>query len=412
MNNIDARQADRAVIVISDVEMSEGGARDDFPHTRFLSDFILGHNEQPYTRQEVDLVFNGDTFDFLKTCVDGEYHHLIDEDLALKKLAVMEQAHSEFFKAIKAFLSFRSKPRRVHFLVGNHDQELLFPKVQDRIISLCGNSGQVFFPGYEMRIGDMRIEHGSQKDDLFQVSPQKPFLFHNGKRILNLPWASVTLLNAFIPLHGELYELDRIKPKAKLFELLPELKEWMMSRLWSYWTKDYLREYVMFSDPLKKVSWNMIREAFKRSLFFNPDVSMGQRFFKELERNDDIKVQVVGHGHDPRIVSYGDRKLIEAGCFRDEFMLFDEGQRYSPIAKSYVEALFKDNKVLSSNLIEISGPELAPDRWPRPLEEYRGLIKERLAEEKKNGAPAKQKNEPIYDALTRAKLTLTGVEPR
>ena len=387
--------ADRLFLIISDVEMGDGSLMDDFPHTQFLSDFITRYNREDYAHIEMDLVFNGDTFDFLKISVEGIYHHLIDEELALNKLAIIERAHGNFFSALRAFLDYGSRPRRAHFLVGNHDQELLYSKVQDRIVALCGHSGQVHFPGYEMRVGDLKIEHGSQKDDLFEVPVAKPFLVHQGKKILNLPWASVTLLNAFIPFHRDFSELDRIKPKTQLFESLPELKDWFMARLWNYWTKDYLREYLTFSDPLKKVGWSMIKEGFRRSLFFNTEVIVGPRFFKELETSAEIKVQVVGHGHDPKIVCYGDRKVILSGCFRDEFMLMDGGERYVPIPKSYVEVFFKENRVLSSNLMEIPGPSIESTRYPRPIKELRELVREMLAAEKSQTGKSTPQASPL-----------------
>ena len=376
--------ADRAFVILSDIEMGQGGPEDDFPHTDYLAHFILGLNQAPYDKVEVDLVFNGDTFDFLKTSVDGVFHHLVDERIALQKLEAVSHAHQKFFKALELFLTYNKKGRRAHFIIGNHDQELAFGGIQDRLVRLCGGGGQVFFPGLVLRSGDLRVEHGSQKDDLFEIPEHKIFLTHNRERILNLPWASVTLLNAFIPLRDELHELDRIKPKARVFELLPELKEWLMARLWNYWTRDYLKEYLTFSDPLKKVGWPMIREALKRSLFFNPDVSMGQRYFRELENARELKVLVTGHGHDPHVRSYGDRKVIHAGCFRDEFMLRDEGESFAPIPKSYVEVLMKDNKVLTSNLVEIPGPDPAKIKMPRPLSSYKEYIGEQLAKEKKN----------------------------
>ncbi|MCO4754116.1 MAG: hypothetical protein KC478_06525 [Bacteriovoracaceae bacterium] len=378
----DVQKSDRAFIIVSDIEMSCGGEVDDFVHTSYLSEFISQYNEARYSNIEVDLVFNGDTFDFLKTQIDSPTPHLIDEAMALEKLAKIESAHAEFFKALESFVKHDGPARRVHFIVGNHDQEILFPKVQDRIVALCGNSGQIFFPGFEMRAGDLLIEHGSQKDQLFEVPPQKPFLNFNGKKILNLPWTSVTIINTLIPYRSEFHALDRIKPKMEVFERVPELKEWMLGRLWNYWTNDYLKDYVKSSDPLKKISWSMIKEAFKRSLFFNPDVEVGEAFAKKLEHEEHVKVTVVGHVHDPKIFCNGNRKVIQAGCFRDEFMLEDNGQNYVPIAKSYTEVLFKNNKTISSNLVEVSGPEIEKWRHPKPLEEYRKILQEKISVEK------------------------------
>ncbi|MBG59785.1 MAG: hypothetical protein CMJ16_04935 [Peredibacter sp.] len=390
----DVQKADRAFIIISDIEMSCGGEVDDFVHTRYLCEFISQYNQGPYQDKEVDIVFNGDTFDFLKTQIDHETPHLIDEDMAMEKLHQIETAHKEFFETLKEFVKHKNAARRIHFIVGNHDQELLFPRVQDRIVELCGNSGQILFPGFEMRVGDLLIEHGSQKDQLFEVPVDKPFLNYNGKKILNLPWTSVTIINTLIPYRSEFHALDRIKPKMEVFERVPELKEWMLGRLWNYWTNDYLKDYVRSSDPLKKISWSMIKEAFKRSLFFNPDVEVGEAFAKKLEREEHVKVTVVGHVHDPKIFCNGNRKVIQAGCFRDEFMLENGGSKYVPIAKSYTEILFKNNKTIASNLIEVSGPEIESWRYPLPLEQYREVLKEKLRIEK---AVKENKARPIVE---------------
>lgn len=379
----DHQKADRCFIVISDIEMSCGGQIDDFKHPHFLRDFILQYNQGVYEQLEVDLVFNGDTFDFLKTTVDEQSPHLIDEDAALRKLAIFEKAHEVFFEAIKEFLAFEGKQRRVHFITGNHDQELLFPQVQDRIIALCGNSGQIFFPGFQMRVGDMRIEHGSQKDDLFTVAPEKPFIEYKGKQILNLPWTSVTIVNAFIPYREEFAGLDRIKPKMDVFVHIPQFKEWMMSRLWSYWTNDYIKDYLKSSDPLKKISWSMIKEAFKRSLFFNPDLEMTNRYVKHLESLSDTRLLIIGHGHEPKIVGWGNKKMIQSSCFRDEFIMDKTGTRFTPIPKSYIEVLFKDNRVLTSNLLEVTGPEIDAQTYPLSMSEYAKIIDEKLKEMKK-----------------------------
>lgn len=178
----------RLVIVLSDIEISTGDKYDDCPHTEYLYDFITSYNHPQYENQELDLVFNGDTFDFLKTQIQGESPHIIDENVALQKLEIVEEAHGQFFKAIEEFVNFGNRSRRVHFIIGNHDPEILFPKVQNKIISLCGGSGQISFPGFELKIGDLHIEHGNQHDSLFMMDPKRPFLEHKGRKILNLPW--------------------------------------------------------------------------------------------------------------------------------------------------------------------------------------------------------------------------------
>lgn len=363
----------RYVIVLSDIELGAGDEFDDFPHPEFLAGF-LSDLEQRVGANEIDLVFNGDTFDFLKTSIEGKFPHLINKNIALAKLDRVARAHLQFFQAIEEWLDNASKPRRVYFLVGNHDMELLFPEVQSRIVELCGGSGQIFFPGFELNIGDLHIEHGNQLDNLFSVPPGEPFITHGGEEILNLPWATVTLMNVILPHREDFYELDRVKPRELVFELIPSLKEFVLGVLWRYWTTDFIRS----NDPLKKVRWSMVREAFKRSFMFNPDVEIENITVQRMRTHNDFKVYVLGHLHDPKITSYGNRRLIELGCIRDEYMYELEDKSFTPIAKSYAEICMVRNQVETANLLEIAPLEDCYKRLPRPLESYHDVLARKL----------------------------------
>lgn len=368
----------RIVAILSDIEMSTGDQYDDFPHTQFLCDFISRFNDSPYLDVEVDLVFNGDTFDFLKIPIEQQTPHLIDDEIALKKLKAVHNAHHLFFAAIDTFLSHGQRSRRVHFIAGNHDPEVLFPKVQSEIVSLCGGSGQIFFPGLQLKIGDLHIEHGNQHDSLFKFDPQNTFINHQGKKYLNLPWATVTLLNVMMPHRSDFYELDRIKPRELSLEMIPNLKEFILSTLWSYWTKDFLKDYMRTNDPLKKISWGMLKETMRRSVFFNPDVEINRFFYDQIVHHEDVKVYVIGHMHNPFIRSYGNRKVIQSGCFRDEFMLESDRESFTPIPKTYVEVELMNNLVTKSNLIEITPPEESYKRIPKGLQSYIEVIDKKL----------------------------------
>lgn len=357
--------------------MSSGDKFDDFPHTDYLVNFIQKYNTEEYKALEIDLVFNGDTFDFLKMQVDGKFPHIIDEDIALKKLAIIEQAHKKFFDALEEFVDAIAAPRRVHFIVGNHDYELLFPKVQQRIVQLCGGSGQIHFPGYGLTLGDLHIEHGNQQDSLFSMPVGEPFINHGKKEILNHSWASVSLINVMLPMREDFHELDRIKPRHAPFDEIPHFKEFLLGKLWKFWRSEYLNFSFRSDDPLKKVSWSMISEAFKRSLFFNADVAVGGHFKRRIMKDNKIKTFVIGHIHDPKIKSFGDRKFIQSGCFRDEFMV-KNSKEYSLIAKSYVEVLMKNNQVITSNLVEIEPPEIDATRYPKPLKDFIPAVQRRL----------------------------------
>ncbi len=56
--------------------------------------------------------------------------------------------------------------------------------------------------------------------------------------------------------------------------------------------------------------------------------------------------------------------------------------------------MFKNNKTIASNLIEVSGPEIESWRYPLPLEQYREVLKEKLRIEK---AVKENKARPIVE---------------
>lgn len=287
---------DRIVLVFSDIEMGQGGERDDFPQSSFLVELFSKYNYQEYVDHDIELVFNGDTFDFLKVDYKNKYPHLINEEIAKHKFEKIYKAHKCFFDGLGDFLSFGKGTRKAHFVVGNHDSELLFDSIQNLIIERAGGSKNIHFPGFELDIGDVHIEHGSQYDPMFRIDPEKPFIEHRGEKILNMPWAAVALLNVLIPLQKDLYHLDRLVPKRQLFMILPELKEWMQDVTWEYWKKDYLRKYLKASDPLKKVSWTMIKEIVKRSMFFNPDVQTEHDFYQKMVHSAKYRASFLTHG--------------------------------------------------------------------------------------------------------------------
>jgi UDP-2,3-diacylglucosamine pyrophosphatase LpxH len=160
-----------------------------------VSDLHLAHGQQPFegfTEQQqrawteflqaaspggilveeradetVELVINGDCFDFL---VAAPLRHDRTRTVAqaLEKLEQIIAAHGAFFEALAQFL--RQPQRRVTFVPGNHDIELLFPAVQQRLRQAVGwpaasEERLRFWPRarYEP-LSTIAIEHGNLYD--------------------------------------------------------------------------------------------------------------------------------------------------------------------------------------------------------------------------------------------------------
>lgn len=382
--------AERLLVVMSDIEMGAGGLADDFPHSDFLGDVIAGYADGPYAELPVDLVFNGDTFDLLKTGYLGGHPRHITRDVAIGKLTRICAVHPRFFEALRFFLGHRNADRRVVFVIGNHDAELFFPDVQELIQSLCGERERILFPGLAHRVGGVWIEHGSQYDPLFRVDPARPFVEYQGQEVLNISWGAAALLDTVMELQPLLHFHERLKPKELVFELMPEIRELLVNIFWSYWTRDYWQGYFKSRDPTKKLSWRMVREAASRLISKDPEVAVEPVLQTRLKQEDDVALYLLGHMHQIAAWSYGDRKLMQTGCLRNEYMVADAGKTVRPIAKSYAEVFMRSDWPIVSNFVELEPPPppkgYVPDSIFSVLPKLQKLLAEEPRTEKEQAA--------------------------
>lgn len=341
--------------------MGAGGAIDDFPNSPWLGEQLRRYLEPAYDDVQLDFVFNGDTFDTFKTSFREAWPHHVTAEVAVGKMERVAAAHPSFFAALREILVRRGARASVQFVAGNHDLELLFPEVQEQVRELLVRDERVRFHGHGFEIGRAFFEHGSQLDPLFRVDPAVPFLEHEGKPILALAWASVALLDVAMPLQWLLHHHDRLKPKKLVLDLVPEVRELLASRAWTYWTRDFWRDYFGGAkNPVKRVTWTMLREVVWRMAAREVDVSMDDDFQRQLQQDDQYDLRVVGHLHEPGWWSFGGKRVLRTGALRDEFSLDREGLVQTPINKTWGEVWMSGDEVARAYLVD----ELAPPRPP------------------------------------------------
>lgn len=116
--------------------------------------------------ENAELIINGDCFDFLVT-PPYDLHGVIDAPTALLKLEKIIAAHTPFFSTLHSFVE--QPGHSITFITGNHDIELCFVEVRERIYQAIVNrvhDPRIYFcPTRSYRpLPDVYIEHGNHYD--------------------------------------------------------------------------------------------------------------------------------------------------------------------------------------------------------------------------------------------------------
>src|SRR5579859_968776 len=125
-------------LVVSDLHLADGtiildcfGESQQLAFEGLLYAASLHHG--PLSQADsVELIINGDCFDFLVT-MPYTGQRIADQSTALQKCEKIIVAHSAFFKALQSFVE--TPGRSITFISGNHDLELCFAEVRARICS-------------------------------------------------------------------------------------------------------------------------------------------------------------------------------------------------------------------------------------------------------------------------------------
>jgi UDP-2,3-diacylglucosamine pyrophosphatase LpxH len=125
------------------------------------------HHSSLFSQAEnIELIINGDTFDFLATKPYDTYG-VTNPEVALEKLNKIINAHAPFFAALRSFLEVPNCS--VTFMMGNHDIELCFAEVCERIcfaiVGARSDPRMYFCPTrFYQPLPDVYIEHGNHYD--------------------------------------------------------------------------------------------------------------------------------------------------------------------------------------------------------------------------------------------------------
>lgn len=163
-----------------------------------------------------------------------------EESKSLFKMDVILGDHAIFFDSLQDFVA---KGNHVVFVIGNHDVELHWPSVQEKVIArIAGTSDSPnvrVAEWFYMSASDTLIEHGNQYDAYCLCSnPINPLIKRRGKPYVRLPFGN---LAGKYMVNG----MGLINPHSDA--------SFIRESIWDYMVFYY--KYVIRTQPLLPITW-------------------------------------------------------------------------------------------------------------------------------------------------------------
>ncbi len=311
----------RIKLVISDCHLSAGlnfESRKN-PHEDFFFDeemvefFDFFSNGKYGDGCETELIINGDYLDFLNVPYRGEFEEVITEQFALYKLECILAGHP---KVVAALRRFAAKPgKSITYNIGNHDADLFFPKVRERLVQALDPDGKC--PSSKVRVnwehsvinldGGIQIHHGNQFEAVHFFNYEKTMLTEGLKEpVLNIPWGSFFVLKIVNRLKWEREYVDKVRPIRAML-LWGLLFDTWFTMKFMFLTAFYFFKTRFIYSPNRRSRLGVTMKIFKQqSTTFLQDLEAEAR--RMLDEQPGVHTLIMGHTHLPMFKSYPDGK--------------------------------------------------------------------------------------------------------
>jgi UDP-2,3-diacylglucosamine pyrophosphatase LpxH len=313
-----------------------------------FAEFLHYYTTGEYANAAVEIVLNGDIFNFLQTDYKGHYLTVITESITLDQIERIVIGHIVFFNALRDFAA--REGNEVTFIVGNHDQGLLWPAVRNYINETIGRN--VRYKNLVYYFDGVHIEHGNMHEAANRTDPRKFFLKKDlPEPILNLPFGSFFFVEFVLRIKQNNPHVDKVRPFRHMLRWGIIFQTWFtvssFFRLVFYFVKS-----VLSPDPRRPWRFRRLAKIFFESAVF-PDLSDAAR---KILRDERVHTVIFGHTH-----------VYQYRQFANDKEYFNTGT-WTEVTSLEIESLGRITK-LTYVLIEY------PDESARPrgrLKEWRG----------------------------------------
>ncbi len=340
----------KTIIVISDVHLGAGeyvdGVRnylEDFHYDEELVDFLEYFSKEEYANKEVELIINGDFFDLLAVpyikVYDDEFW---SEESSLKKLKMILEAHKEVMQGLNDFL--KAKNKKITFIIGNHDAELVFKSLQDLVLECFEESVRSRFEirhlNDEYRPADrVVLKHGHEYEIAHTFDEEHCIIEdESGKKYFNPPWGSYYVTRVINKFKEERDHVNAVRP----------INKFLINGLIydTFFTLRFMLANVIYFIMVRSIFLFKISDNFGDwlKLFFK-ELTLFQDYesltFDYLQQAEDTDVLIVGHTHEPTCRTYSNGKtFINTGTWTRMYNLdFGKGTGTTQLTFAKIEVM-------------------------------------------------------------------------
>lgn len=292
-------------LVVSDLHIGLGkiitnkgrNTLEEFFYDEKFESFLNYYTSGKYENYEVELIMNGDIFNFLQVDYRGHYLSIITENISLEKLKNMVSGHPIVIEALRKFT--QSPNRSITYIVGNHDHEMTWPKTREYLCEVVGSD--INFCDIDYQFDGIYISHGHMFEAANRFDPKKKLFTKNvPEPILNLPFGSVLFIDFVLPLKFNTPYIDKVRP-------FHQMVRWSLLTRTAFTLKSTFLLLIFFLKKIFKQDkhrwdWKTLVGIFREAAIF-PDLSQAAK--KVLERND-IHTVLFGHSHVYSYRKWGD----------------------------------------------------------------------------------------------------------
>jgi UDP-2,3-diacylglucosamine pyrophosphatase LpxH len=314
-----AKARKKIKLVVSDFHLGLGDVLDlgrlnpleEFHLDEKFAEFLRHHSTGKYAEHDVELILNGDIFNFFQ--VDHQGRHLATdttEKIILEKIRRITAGHAVFFDALKAFAA---RPHRaVSYVVGNHDQGMLWPK--SRALLNERLNAEVLFKSAVYDFDGVHVEHGHLHEAANRFDPRKFYLERkHAEPILKLPLGSLFFVEFVLKIKEHYPHVDKIRPFSRMMRWALVNETWFtLKGLFSLFR--YFFSAALTDEPHRSFSAKAVLKVMVECAVF-PDLSGAAR---RILRNDRVHTVVFGHTHIYEHRRWGgDKEYFNTGTWTD-----------------------------------------------------------------------------------------------